>query len=198
MARDLEAVTGSSMAEAARERGFRVREEIIEREELPGGTIHRLTLDHGDRGTAFVDLYDLAHVEAHATHPAVRVGADKTLYVHIMGGTTTSSSLLALLAGDSLEEVTRTSIERRLTGEGWTLGDSSRFEDDIDGHRIVDVGARRGDARVIVVLLDYSRITSGESRSVMVVDDRRLLLVDMEKRRWSERLLAGLIGAASG
>jgi len=82
------------MAEAARERGFRVREEVIEREELPGGTIHRLTLDHGDRGTAFEDLYDLSQVEAHAAHPAVRVGAGKTLYVHIMGGTATSSSLL--------------------------------------------------------------------------------------------------------
>ena len=63
---NLDAVTGSSMAEAARERGFRVREEVIEREELPGGTIHRLTLDHGDRGTAFEDLYDLSQVEAHA------------------------------------------------------------------------------------------------------------------------------------
>lgn len=191
----LEGVTAETMAATARTEGFTVREETTEREEMPGATVCRLTLDHPSKGTAFVDLYDLSEAEASPAKPAVEIGKNKTVYVRAVGA---SSALVLtdMLRHHSLDQLDRASIEDFLREQGWDLGDSSRFKDDISGQRIVDVAARKGSDDVVVVLLNYARVAAGVEQSAMLADGSRLLFVDMEKRRWSKALLAKLAGSA--
>lgn len=190
----LEGVTADTMAASAKKQGFTVREEATERDELPGATIFRLTLDHKSKGTAFVDLYDLTDVSAHETKPAVTVGTNNTLYVSASGSPVTSGSLLAALIDKTPRDgMNRAAIEAFFKSEGWQLGDSSKFKDDITGQSIVDVAASKEDTEVTVFLLDYARVARGKEQSVMLRDGQRLLFVDMEKRRWSKSLLKQLV-----
>lgn len=190
----LASLTSETMAAKAKKDDFKVREEATERTELPGATIYRLTLDHSSKGTAFVDLYDMSNVASHASKPAVEVGSGKTLYVSVDGGSITSAQLLkALTAKSPLESLTRAEIEAYLKGDGWTLGDSAKFKDDITGQQVTDVSADKGDADAMVVLMDYSRVASGKEQSAMARDGDRLLFVDTEKRSWSKSLLKRLM-----
>lgn len=190
----LEGVTADTMADAAKKEGFTVREEATERDELPGVTIFRLTLDHKSKGTAFVDLYDLTDVSAHNAKPAVTVGTNKTLYVSVSGSPVTSDALLAALVDKTpIDGMNRAAIEGFFKSEGWKLGDSSKFKDDISGQSIVDVAASKEDTEVMVFLLDYARVAGGKEQSAMLRDGQRLLFVDMEKRRWSKSLLEQLV-----
>ena len=186
----LDQLTLENMSKAARAEGYKVREEVSEREELPGATIVRLTLDHAKQGTAFVDLYDFSKAKEHEAQPAVMVGPTKTLFVRVFTTRPSSEALMrSMVAATPLESQTRATMETTLKDGGWTLGDSSKLEDDITGHEIVDVVAHKGDADVLVVLLDYAQVASGKQQSAVSVDGPRVLLVDTEQRRWSVSLL---------